>query len=145
MTSADWQDIWDGLAYTLAYVGVSVVLLALGFALLDRLTPGRLGEVIMAQRNKNAARVAAAGMIGLSIVIGTAVITTHDNFTVGLISTSMFGLVGVILQGVVFFALDKLTPGNLGDVVCDPEDHPGSLVVAASLIAAGLLVAACIS
>jgi uncharacterized membrane protein YjfL (UPF0719 family) len=145
MTSADWQDIGDGLVNTLAYVGVAVVLLALGFAVLDRLTPGRLGDVIMAQRNPNASRVAAAGMLGLAIVIGTAVITTHDDFTVGIVSTAIFGLVGVILQGLVFVALDRLTPGNLGDVVCDPEDHPGSFMVAASLLAAGLVVAACIS
>jgi len=145
MTSSDWQDIGEGLIATLAYVGVAVVLLTLGFYVLDLLSPGRLSAVIMNDRNRNAARVAAAGMLGLAIVIGTAVLTTNDDFTSGIVTTAVFGLVGVLLQAVVFVILDRLTPGKLGDVVCDPEDHPGSYLIGASLLAAGIIVATCIS
>jgi uncharacterized membrane protein YjfL (UPF0719 family) len=145
MNSSDWQDIGEGLIATLAYLGVAVVLLALGFYVLDLLSPGRLSSVIMNDRNRNAARVAAAGMLGLAIVIGTAVLTTNDDFTSGIVTTAVFGLVGVLLQAAVFVILDKLTPGKLGDVVCDPEDHPGSYLIAASLLAAGIIVATCIS
>jgi len=145
MTSSDWKDIGEGLIATLAYVGVSVVLLTLGFYVLDLLSPGRLSAVIMRDRNRNAAIVAAAGMLGLAIVIGTAVLTTNDDFTTGIVTTALFGLVGVLLQAVVFVILDKLTPGKLGDVVCDPESHPGSYLIAASLLASGIIVATCIS
>jgi len=116
MTSSDWKDIGEGLIATLAYVGVAVVLLTLGFYVLDLLSPGRLSSVIMNDRNRNAARVASAGMLGLAIVIGTAVLTTNDDFT-----------------------------SKLGDVVCDPEDHPASYLIGASLLAAGIIVATCIS
>ncbi|MEO5679629.1 MAG: DUF350 domain-containing protein [Acidimicrobiales bacterium] len=145
MTSNDWNDIGEGLLASLAYVGVAVVLLALGFFVIDLLSPGRLSTVIMKDRNRNAAVVASAGMISLAIVVGTSVLTTHDDFTVGLISTAIFGLVGVILQAVVFVVLDRLTPGKLGDVVCDPEPHPGAYLIAASLLASGIIVATCIS
>jgi len=145
MTSSDWTDIGEGLIASLAYVGVAVVLLALGFFVLDLLSPGRLSVVIMKDRNANAARVASAGMLGLAIVVGTSVLTTHDDFTTGLVSTAVFGLVGVLLQALVFVILDRLTPGKLGDVVCDPEDHPGSYLIGASLLAAAIIVATSIS
>ncbi len=145
MNSSDWQDIGEGLIATVAYLGVGVVLLILGFYVLDLLSPGRLSTVIMRDRNRNAAVVAAAGMLGLAIVIGTAVLTTNDDFTTGIVTTALFGLVGVLLQAVVFVILDALTPGKLGDVVCDPEDHPGSYLIAASLLASGIIVATCIS
>jgi len=145
MTSNDWTDIGEGLIATLAYVGVAVVLLALGFFCLDLLSPGRLSVIIMKDRNANAARVASAGMLGLAIVVGTSVLTTHEDFTAGLVSTAVFGLVGVLLQALVFVILDKLTPGKLGDVVCDPEDHPGSYLIGASLLAAAIIVATSIS
>lgn len=145
MTSDDWKNIGSGLGASLAYVGVAVVLLALGFYVLDLLSPGRLSSVIMKDRNRNAAVVASAGMLGLAIVVGTSVLTTNDDFTVGIVTTAIFGLVGVLLQALVFVVLDALTPGKLGDVVCDERDHPGSYLIAASLLASGLVVAACIS
>ena len=145
MTSEEWKDVGEGLLASLAYVGVAVVLLGLGFLVLDLLSPGRLSVVIMRNRNRNAARVASAGMIGLAIVVGTSVLTTHDDFTSGLVTTTVFGLVGVLLQAVVFVVLDRLTPGSLGEVVCDEQDHPGSYLIAASLLSAGIIVATCIS
>lgn len=145
MSSEDWKDIGEGLVASLAYVGVAVVLLALGFLMLDILSPGRLSGVIMRDRNRNAARVASAGMLGLAIVIGTSVLTTHDDFVTGLVTTAVFGLIGVALQAFVFVVVDRLTPGKLGDVVCDPEDHPGSWLIASSLLAIGIIVATCIS
>ena len=145
MSSEDWNDIGEGLVASLAYLGVAVVLLALGFLALDLLSPGRLSVVIMRDRNRNAARVASAGMLGLAIVVGTSVLTTHDDFLAGLVTTAVFGLVGVLLQAAVFVILDRLTPGKLGDVVCDPDDHPGSYLIGASLLDAGIVVATCIS
>lgn len=145
MNSEDWKDIGEGLIASLAYLGVAVVLLGLGFFVLDLLSPGRLSVVIMRDRNRNAARVASAGMLGLAIVVGTSVLATHDDFVTGLVTTAIFGLVGVLLQAVVFIVLDKLTPGKLGDVLCDDADHPGSYLIGASLLAAGIIVATCIS
>jgi uncharacterized membrane protein YjfL (UPF0719 family) len=145
MTSADWTQIGHGLGRAFAFLGVAVVLLAAGFHVLDLFTPGKLVDLIMSQRNRNAARVASAAMISLAIVISTAVVTTNTDFAFGLVSTTIFGAVGVILQSVVYLLFDLLTPGNVGDVVDDPQDHPGSWVLAASLLASGAIVAACIS
>jgi uncharacterized membrane protein YjfL (UPF0719 family) len=124
---------------------VALVLLVAGFHILDMFSPKRLVDLILTQNNRNAARVASAAVISLAIVIATAVVTTNDDFAYGLISTAIFGVIGVVLQVVVYFLFDLLTPGNVGDVVDDPVDHPGSWVLAASLLASGVIVAACIS
>lgn len=145
MTSADWTAIGHGIGRTFAYLGVALVLLVAGFHILDMFSPKRLVDLILTQNNRNAARVASAAVISLAIVIATAVVTTNDDFAYGLISTAIFGVIGVVLQVVVYFLFDLLTPGNVGDVVDDPVDHPGSWVLAASLLASGVIVAACIS
>lgn len=146
MTSADWTAIAHGLGRTVAFLAVAIVLLAIGFYILDLFSPAeKMSDLIMRDHNRNAARVSSAAILGLSIVIGTAVLTTEADFLYGLVSTAIFGAVGVALQVVVYFLFDLLTPGNVGDVVDDPEDHPGSWVLAASLIASGIIVAACIS
>lgn len=145
MTSADWTQIGHGLGRAFSYLAVAIVLLAAGFHLLDMFTHRKLSVLIMTQRNRNAARVASAATISLAIVIGTAIVTTNNDFLVGLVSTAVFGAVGVVLQTVVYALFDILTPGRVSDVVDDPEDHPGSWVLAASLLASGIIVAACIS
>jgi uncharacterized membrane protein YjfL (UPF0719 family) len=145
MTSADWTQITHGLGRAFSFLAVAVVLLAVGFHILDLFIHRQLGDLIMTQRNPNASRVASAAILGLAIVVGTAVITTGTDFLVGLVSTAIFGAVGVIMQTVVYGLVDLLTPGNLADVVDDPQSHPGSWVLAASLLASGILVAACIS
>jgi uncharacterized membrane protein YjfL (UPF0719 family) len=146
MTSADWTSITHGLGRTFAFLAVAVVLLAVGFYILDRFSPAeKMVDLIMRDHNRNAARVSSAAILAQAIVIGTAVITTNSDFVVGLVSTAIFGAVGVLLQTAVYFLFDLLTPGNVGDVVDDPNDHPGSWVLAASLLASGVIVAACIS
>jgi uncharacterized membrane protein YjfL (UPF0719 family) len=145
MTSADWTQIVHGLGRAVAFLAVAVVLLAVGFHILDMFSHRKLGDLILTQRNRNASRVAAAATLSLAIVVGTAVVTTSNDFLVGLVSTAIFGAVGVIMQTAVYGLFDLLTPGNVSDVVDDPEDHPGSWVLAATLLASGIIVAACIS
>src|ERR1700760_220985 len=142
MTSADWAQITHGLGRAFSYLGIAVVLLAAGFHLLDLFTHRQLGDLIMTQRNPNASRVASAAILGLAIVIGTAVITTNNDYLVGLVDTAIFGAVGVVMQVVVYGLFDLLTPGTVSDVVDDPLPHPGSWVLASSLVASGIIVAA---
>ena len=48
------------IGYAVAYTGVGIVLLTLGFVVLDLLTPGRLGRHIHEQRSVNAGIVVAS-------------------------------------------------------------------------------------
>jgi len=52
------------IGYAVAYTGVGIALLVLGFYVLDLLTPGHLGRHIYEHRSLNAALTLAAGFLG---------------------------------------------------------------------------------
>ena len=103
------------VAQVLAYSGVGLVVLVVGFFVIDALTPGKLGALVM-EGNPNAAVLAATALV--------------------------YGAVGVAAQGVGFVVLDMLTPGRLG-VVCEaPKLHPAAFVSAAVQLSTALVVCA---
>jgi hypothetical protein len=144
--------VWAVLADLLSGAGRSIVfgvlgigLMALGFVLVDVLTPGKLRILIWVDRNPNAAMLLAANQLGIAAIVFTAIFTSYDDFGQGLLSTLIFGVIGIAVMGFAFLVLDWLTPGKLGDVICTPERHPGALVSAASHFGAALIVCACIA
>jgi putative membrane protein len=61
------------LLNTLLYAGVGIVVLVLGFMILDLLTPGKLWEEINQKQNLAVAIFAGAGAIALAIVVAAAI------------------------------------------------------------------------
>lgn len=157
------MDFIESLLAALAYVGVGVGLLILNFYALDLLTPGRLvthifGEVRSAVRvgqhvgietggqpgSYSAALLAAAAAIGQGLIAFTTIWVNADaSFGAALGWTIGFGLFGVAISAVAFLLIDFLTPGKLGDVVCQPGPIRAPAVVAAAmyLAVAGIVVA----
>lgn len=133
------------LGYATAYSLVGVLLLVVGFAVLDLLTPGRLSEQIWVHRSPNAAIVVSAGALGLGLVVFAAIWTNADaGFGRALGWTVAFGLLGVLLQALAGAALELLTPGRMRDALVERELHPASLVVGAVQLAVSLIVVASI-
>jgi putative membrane protein len=67
-------DFVSHLLAALVYAVVGIVILVLGFVLVDRLTPGSMWQELMEKQNV-ALGVAMAGIaIGLSIVIAAAIV-----------------------------------------------------------------------
>lgn len=58
---------------SLLYAGVGIVVLVIGFVILDVLTPGKLWEEINQKQNRAVATFAGATAIGLSIIIAAAI------------------------------------------------------------------------
>src|ERR671939_787 len=114
--------------------------MALGFLLVDVLTPGKLRDLIWVDRNPNAALLLAANQLGIAAIVFTAIFTSYDSFGQGLASTVIFGVVGIAIMGLAFLVLDWLTPGRLGDVICTPERHPRgtSSMIAADAMISGI-------
>lgn len=140
------MDLLTSVGYALAYSGVGIVILGIGFAALDLITPGRLGDHIMRHESINAAIVTAAGLLGLGLIVFTAIWTNADSsFGHHLGWTIVFGLLGVVMQAVAFRLLDALTPDDLAAIVMRPEFHPASIVAAASQLAVSLVIVACIA
>jgi Domain of Unknown Function (DUF350) len=133
------------LGYATAYALIGALLLAVGFVVLDLLTPGKLREQIWVHRSLNAAVVLSAGFLGLGLVVFAAIWTNADaGFGRALGWTVAFGLLGVVLQALAGAALELLTPGRMRDALVARELHPASLVVAAVQLAVSLIVVASI-
>src|SRR3954454_1842207 len=111
------EDLLSEAGATLAYGGVGVALMALGFVVVDILTPGKLGQQIWAERNRGAGLVLAAKLLGVGTIVTTAIVTSDDGLAAGLVSTVVYGVLGIILTSVAFLVLDVITPGRLGDIV----------------------------
>ena len=139
------EDLLSGAGRSIVYGLVGIGLMAVGFVLVDLLTPGKLRDLIWRDRNPNAALLLAANQLGIAAIVFTAVFTTYDTFGEGLASTVIFGLIGIAIMGLGFLVLDWMTPGKLGDVICTPDRHPGATVSAASHFGLALIVCACIA
>ncbi|MFE4588092.1 DUF350 domain-containing protein [Streptomyces laurentii] len=139
------NDIVNGLGRTAAYGALGVVLLILGIVLIDLLTPGKLGRQIWEDRNRNAAILLSSALLGIGGIVFTAIWTTYDDFTKGLVSTAAFGLLGLVMMAVAFFVVDLVTPGKLGATLVDPEPHPAVWVTASVNLAVSAVVSASIA
>jgi uncharacterized membrane protein YjfL (UPF0719 family) len=133
------------IGYAVAYTGLGIALLTLGFIVLDLLTPGRLGRHIHEERSVNAGLVLASGYLGQGAVVFAAIWTNATSgFGEALLYTVVFGVLGILLQAVAFVVLDLITPGKLGEHVTEVPFHPASLVLAAVQLAVAAIVVASI-
>ncbi|WP_435829201.1 DUF350 domain-containing protein [Actinocatenispora sera] len=135
----------SGLLSALAYGGVGIALLALGYLLVDLITPGNLRRQIWEQRNRNAALVLVSGLAAVAIIVTTAILTSEDGLLLGLLSTALYGVLGILVMAVAFVLLDLATPGRLGALLVDEVPHPAVWVTAAVNLAVGAITAAAIS
>ena len=138
-------DLAVGVVGTVAYAVVGVVLMGLGYGLVDLLTPGRLGELIWRERNPNAALVLLSGLAGVGLIVVTAILTSDDAIVRGLLSTVVYGLLGIVLMGAAFLLLDAVTPGKLGETVTEHALHPAAWVTAVVHLAVAGIIAASVT
>ena len=124
----------------LAYSGVGLVVLVAGFLVIDALTPGKLGELVM-EGNANAAVLTATTLLSLGLIMWFAIFFTGAGWN-GLDDALVYGAVGVGAQAVGFFVLDALTPGKLGVICQAGKLHPAAFVSAAVQIAVALVICA---
>ncbi|MGY1605770.1 MULTISPECIES: DUF350 domain-containing protein [unclassified Geodermatophilus] len=131
------------IGYAVAYTAVGLVLLAVGYLVLDLLTPGHLGRHIYEDRSVSAGVVLAAGFLAQGAITFTTIWTNATaGFGQALLYTVVFGLLGVVLQAIAFVGLDLITPGRLGHLVTEVGLHPAALVSgAAQLSVAAIIVA----
>ena len=135
-------DIASGALYGL----VGIALLAVGFFVIDMITPGQLGRQLIEDRNRNAGIVVSASLLAVGIIVTSAILASEGSLSKGLGQAAGFGLVGILLLAIAFAVLDVLTPGRLGETVMGKEGHePMVLVAAAAMLSVGLIVAAAIS
>ena len=139
------SDLVGGVFATLAFAGVGAIVLALGYIVLDAITPGNLRHLVYADHNANAAVLAGANVLALGGIVTTAIVTSDDQLGRGGADAAVYGLLGIALLALSFKVLDLLTPGDLGQICTDPDGTPAVYVTAAFQLALGAVLAAAIS
>lgn len=139
------NDYFIDLASAVLYGLVGLGVLAAGYALVDLLTPGKLGHIMLVRTHVNGAIITGAAMLAVGAIVTTAIYTSDGHLGRGLAESVGYGLVGVILLGVAYRLIDLVTPGKLGDTVMEDGFHPVSLLIASSLLAVGGIVSASIT
>src|SRR5215471_3581274 len=93
-----------GVPAIVTYAVLGVLLLLLGYFVVDWTTPGKLGAIIRTEHNPNAAMLAASGVAGVALIVVAAIFTSGGNLVDGLTETLVFGIVGIVAQAVASLA-----------------------------------------
>ena len=141
-----FSDLVEELAACLLYGLVGIALLALGYRVIDLLTPGHLGRQLADDRNRNAGVIVSSGLLAIGIIVTAAIVAAEGSLLRGLGQAAAYGLVGIVLLAIAYAVIDLITPGRLGDSVMGEQGHePLVYVTAAALVSVGAVVAAAIS
>lgn len=140
------NDLAFDLVAGLAYGVVGIALMLVGYKVIDLLTPGDLGDMLVTHRRRDAGLIVGASTLGIGLIVSVAILTSGGDLVRGLAESAGFGAIGIALMGVAFVAVDKITPGSLGQIVSDEhEDRALAYVIAAFLLAVAGIIAAAIS
>jgi uncharacterized membrane protein YjfL (UPF0719 family) len=134
------SDVFTEVGIAATYGLVGLVLMAVGFALVDILTPGNLREQVWVERNRNAAVLLASNLIGVGAIVATAIAASENDWAIGIVSTLAYGLLGLVLMGLSFMVIDAVTPGRLGALMVAEEPHPAVYVNGAAHLAVAAIV-----
>lgn len=132
--------MFESVLQVLAYTGVGLAVLIAGFVVLDLLTPGKLGQLVM-EGNPGAGLLAATSLASLGLVLYFAIYFTGAGWN-GLDDAAVFGAVGVLTQAAGFVILDLLIPGRLATHCFEPTLHPAAYVTAGIQVSVALIVCA---
>ncbi|MFT4126550.1 MAG: DUF350 domain-containing protein [Gordonia sp. (in: high G+C Gram-positive bacteria)] len=130
------------LAFGASFALVGIALLVIGFLALDLVTPGKLRDLVWADRNRNATLLTAAMVVGLILVlVGSIVDTAGLVLWRALVSTIVSVVLAITVMMWSFVLVDWLTPGKLGTVLLDDDDHVAGWITAAVFVGIGLIIA----
>lgn len=132
------------VAATLYFV-VGALVLAAGFGLMDLLTPGNLRQLVFVEYRPNAVAVASGMYAAVAIVVFSAIVASSNELGQGLLDAAVYGIVGVLLQGVALVVLEVAVPGRFRDLIEADRLHPSAIATAVVLLAVGGVNAAALS
>ena len=141
----DLNPVLKGALATILYFLVGTAVLIIGFIVVDLLTPGRLRQLVFIDRRPNAVVIACANYIALGAVIISAIANSYSQLGQGLVGVAVYGLIGVVLQGIALLTLHFVMPGDFHEHVDEPELPPAAFAVAVMLLAVGGVTAAALS
>jgi len=150
-------DLLNALGHAVVYALLAGVLLVVAYYVLDAITPGHLGSHLRGvdehgtesvhHQSKSAGVVTSAWLVSNALVLFTAIWTNGEtSFGYALLATVAFGILGIVLNSVMFFAVEAITPGSLRTIVCEPGPvRPLAYVASATALSVAAIVCASIA
>ncbi|GAA3440928.1 DUF350 domain-containing protein [Planomonospora venezuelensis] len=123
------------------YAVLGLVLLIVGFYVLDLAIPGKLSQLIKTDRNPNATLLTSSGLAAVGLIIAASIWSSGGALHEGLLATLVFGLVGIAVQTVAMVAFDKVVGISVRELVAERELQPGARLLAVTHLAIGLITA----
>jgi len=143
--SVSADSVLQNVVAAVLYFIVGAAVLCLGFLMVDVLTPGSLRHLVFVEHRPNAVAVASAMYAALALIVVSAIIASSSELGQGLVDALVYGLVGVILQGVALVVLEAVVPGRFRDLIDSDRLHPAAIATAVVLLAVGGVNAAALS
>ena len=144
MTLADISA--DGALATVLYALVGSILLVVGLAVLDLVTPGSLAERVRVDHSPNAGVLVSANLVAVTTIVAVAGITaTTDDLGDGLGSMAFYGALGIALQAVVLFVVERSLKGQLDTLLRSDRLDPMATTLATVVVALGVITAVAVS
>ncbi|MBB4687037.1 DUF350 domain-containing protein [Amycolatopsis jiangsuensis] len=137
-------DLVRGIGAILLYGVVGLLLMFAGFYAIDFTTPGKLSKLVT-RGLPNAVIVTASGLLSMAFIVVVAIFNSASDLTEGLITSLVYGLIGVIVQVLAVRLLEWATRIDVGSTIESEKFAPASVVVAAAHLGLGLVVAVAIS
>lgn len=123
-----------------SYLGVALLLLILGVILFELSTPKIKEFRLIAKKNVTAAMSLGGKIFGLAIVLGAAA-----EYSVSLVDMSIWGVIGIVSQIIVFFLAEVITIRfSIHKAIEEDNRAVGTMLLSLSL-AIGWIVAKCLS
>jgi hypothetical protein len=138
-----WNTVGRGVGAMWLYAAVGLVLMVIGFYAIDLTTPGPLRHMVK-QGKPNALIISAAGIVSMAFIVVLAIWGSGGVLSEGLISTAIFGFVGIAAQVVMMRVATMVLGVNMSGCLESDEFSHVSLMVAAAQFALGLVVAVAI-
>ena len=143
VAALDGAVIGTGIGAILLYAVLGVLLMLLGFFAVDLTTPGPLNRQVR-EGKPNAVIITAAGMVGIAFVVVVSIYVSSGALLDGLLTTLIFGVIGVVAQVLGARLLEWITGIDMRAVLAGETTVPQAYLVAAVHVALGLVVAVAI-
>jgi uncharacterized membrane protein YjfL (UPF0719 family) len=124
-----------------SYAAVGVILMIVGFYVIDLATPGKLSHIIRTERNPNATLLATSALAAVGLIVAASIWSSGGRLAEGLAGTAVFGLVGIVVQTLAMLLFDRVVGISVRDLVKEPELQPGSRLLAVTHVVIGLITA----
>lgn len=140
----DYNALAKTIGIIAAYGGVGIVMLGIGFAVMDLIIPGNLRRQIWEDRNLNCTAITGSALVGIGIIVAVSIRAANGDLAEGIQQTAAFSLLGLVLLSASFWILDLLTPGNLGEMVASEKFHPATIISVITNTVIAIIISAAI-